>query len=468
MRTVLRNARWVHTGKELLEHAHVVVSEGRIEAVSREPVHGDEAIDLNGCLLMPGLISLHHHFFQHVTRAWPGAHRAASEDWLIALYPAWAHLTPEDVAAAATSAAAELLLSGTTTAVDHAFRLPGDALAAQIAAVSQLGLRLHLVRSGLPGLGARVEARLSPTVRQSLIEDEDRWLAQCRADLRRWHDASSGAMLRLDLGPSNVAYDRPGLMGACAELAAEHGCGLHAHYHPRPAEREHCRRLHGVAPLEFLERAGWLRPGTWLAHCTELDDAEIERFAAHGVGIAHCPRTVLRLGYRIPRLHDWRRAGVRVGIGADGGASNDGGAFIADVRLALLLHRAGNPDASGWLAPEDALAMATREAAALLRRPELGTMAPGMRADLAAFDVSGLDCAGSLQDPLAGLLLAGTGTRARMTMVDGRVCVRDGRLVNGDEQRIAAEANARNQALTERCAPARRNRSTGPRAPSAS
>ena len=158
----------------------------------------------------------------------------------------------------------------------------------------------------------------------------------------------------------------------------------------------------------------------------------------------------MRLGYRIPRLHAWRRAGVRVGIGADGGASNDGGAFVADVRLALLLNRANNPDAATWLAPEDAMAMATREAAAILRRPELGAIVPGMRADLAAFDVSGLDCAGSLQDPLAGLLLAGTGTRARMTMVNGRLCVSDGRLVTGDEGKIAAETNARNAALSDR------------------
>jgi cytosine/adenosine deaminase-related metal-dependent hydrolase len=313
-------------------------------------------------------------------------------------------------------------------------------------------LRLHLVRSGLPGIGGSVGARLSPAVLHSLVDEDEAWLAQCRADVRRWHDPAVGSMLRLDLGPSNLAYDKPALMRACGELGAEYGCGLHAHYHPRRAEREHCRRLHGVGPLEFLEQVGWLRAGTWLAHCTELDHDEVARFAVLGVGIAHCPRTILRLGYRIPRLHEWRRAGVRAGIGADGAASNDGGAFIADVRLALLLHRANNPDADTWLAPEEALAMATSEAAAILRRPELGAIAPGRRADLAAFDLSGLDCAGALQDPVAGFLLAGTATRARMTMVDGRVRVRDGRLITGDERAIAAETNARSAALRERAA----------------
>jgi cytosine/adenosine deaminase-related metal-dependent hydrolase len=257
-------------------------------------------------------------------------------------------------------------------------------------------------------------------------------------------------MLRLDLGPSNIPYDKPALMRACADLAAQHGCGLHAHYHPRPAEREACRRLNGVEPIAFLEAAGWLRPGTWFAHCTELDDEEIGRFAARGVGIAHCPRTVLRLGYRMPRLHQWRRAGVRIGIGSDGGASNDGGAFVSDVRLALLLHRAGGTDPADWMSPEDALAMATCDAAAILGRPEIGSIAPGMCADLAAFDMRGLDVAGALADPLAGFLLAGTQSRAWMTMVNGAIRVNRGKLVGADEGRIAEETNGRSQALSGR------------------
>jgi cytosine/adenosine deaminase-related metal-dependent hydrolase len=457
MRIVLRNARWILTPEGLREGGSVSVADGRIEAVHAAPGEpAGEAIDLEGCLLLPGLISLHHHFFQHVTRAWPGAHRAASKEWLATLYPVWAAMDARDIAAAARNAAAELLLSGTTTAVDHAFLLGerGDQrLEAELEAVNGLGLRLHLVRSGLPGI--------------TFIDEGEAWLAQCRADVDRWHDRSPGSLLRLDLGPSNVAYDRPALMRALADLAAEHGCGLHAHYHPRPAERELCRRLNGRDPLEYLEAAGWLGRRTWFAHCTELDDAEIERFAAHGVGIAHCPRTVLRLGYRLPRLHAWRAAGVKVGIGADGGASNDAGAFLADVRLALLLHRAGGADASQWLSPEEALALATSEAAAILGRPELGAIAPGMRADLAAFDLRGLDVAGALNDPLAGFLLAGSQTRARLTMVEGRVCVRDGRLVAQDEHALAAETNARSRALSDRlrCPP---SRSTRPPAPSGS
>jgi cytosine/adenosine deaminase-related metal-dependent hydrolase len=452
MRIILRNVGWICTPGRLLENAHVSVLGERIESVQAEPIAApaDETIDLEGCLLIPGLISLHHHFFQHLTRAWPGAHCAASEDWLVRLYPVWARMLPRDFAVAARNAAAELLLSGTTTAVDHAFLLGHrgeERLAAQLEAVAGLGLRLHLVRSGLPGIGGRVEARLPPGTVNSLVDEEKAWLAQCRADLRRWHDPSPGSLLRLDLGPSNVAYDKPALMRALADMAAEHGCGLHTHYHPRASERELCRRLNGVAPIDYLDEAGWLRAGTWFAHCTELDDEEIGRFAARGVGIAHCPRTVLRLGYRLPRLHAWRRAQLRTGIGADGAASNDGGAFLSDVRLALLLHRPGCADAADWLSPRDALAMASSEAAAILGRPELGAIAPGMRADLAAFDLRGLDVAGALNDPLAGFLLAGSCTRAKLTMVDGSVRVRDGKLAGQDENAIAAETNARSRTL---------------------
>lgn len=463
MRIILRNVSWLWSGvpDEALRYgAHVAVSDGRIEAVQDEPISGaaDETLDLDGCLVIPGLISLHHHFFQHLTRAYPGAHRASSEEWLFKLYPVWAQMDAADIAAASRNAAAELLLSGTTTCADHAFLLRHaghERLAAQVEASSGLGLRLHLVRSGLPGIGERLESRLAALgngALESLLDEEDALLAQCEADLRRWHDPQPGSVLRLDLGPSNIAYDKPALMRALARLAAEHGCGLHAHYHPRPAERELCARLNAKSPLDFLEETGWLRPGTWFAHCTELDDEEIARFAQRGIGIAHCPRTVLRLGYAIPRLHRWRQAGVRTGIGADGAASNDGGAFLADVRLALLLNRAGNPDTSSWIAPEDALAMATREAAAVLRRPELGMIAPGMRADLAAFDLSGLDCGGALEDPVAGFLLAGTRTRARMTMVEGRIVAREGHLVTADESAIAHETNTRARALYQRTA----------------
>jgi cytosine/adenosine deaminase-related metal-dependent hydrolase len=290
----------------------------------------------------------------------------------------------------------------------------------------------------------------------ALITPEAGLVAQCRADVERWHDASHGSMLRLALGPSNLPYGKPQLLHDFARIADDTGCGLHAHYHPRQAERAECRAVLGCEPIEFLERAGWLRPGAWLAHCTELDDAEIDRFAATGTGVAHCPRTVLRLGYHVPRIARMRAAGTPLGVGVDGAASNDGGAFIADLRLALLLHRtreqAPLEGDQVWMAPEDALRLATSDAAALLGRDDIGRLKVGMCADITAFDLGSVGYGGSLNDPLAGFLLAGTETRATTTIVNGQCVVRDGKLVTADERVLARTTQAASAELLRRTA----------------
>lgn len=455
MRTVLANARCIWTGAAevpWIEGGHVAVRDGVIERVSAQPIEGDAdaTIDLAGCLLVPGLINLHHHFFQAATRAWPGLDRAGSEDWLVGLYPVWARMSDADHVDACRTAIAELLLCGTTTSVDHAFLLGTESdarLAAEAEAARELGLRLHLVRSALPTIGGRVEARLresDPRSLERLLDPIDALIERSRRDVARFHEGSPGAMLRIDLGPSNLPYEHPELLTELARIAHEAGCGLHTHYHPRPAERDECRRRHGCEPIELLERANWLDHRTTFVHCTELDDHEIDRFAAHRVSIAHCPRTVVRLGYAMPRLGRWRERGVRVGFGADGGASNDAGAFLDDVRLGMLLHRIGNTpqERSHWLDAQTALRMATVDAADILGRDELGRIVPGARADLAAFDLTSIDVAGATQAPIGGLLLAGTATRAALTMVEGRVVVRAGKLTSGDEHAIAARTRA--------------------------
>jgi cytosine/adenosine deaminase-related metal-dependent hydrolase len=239
-----------------------------------------------------------------------------------------------------------------------------------------------------------------------------------------------------------------------AKISTETGCGLHMHYHPSKWERVYCRRMFDAEPIEFLERCGWLRPETWFAHCTELDHYDIAAFAKHGVGFAHCPRTILRLGYPIPPIARVRKAGIRIGFGVDGSASNDGTSFISDLRLALLLHRVGTADEvnplSDWLTPYDALRIATSVAASIIKRDDIGRLRPGLSADIAAFDLTGTDCAGSLADPLGGFLLAGTATRARLTMINGRVVVRDGCLVHHSERSVADDANKSAQSLIER------------------
>lgn len=458
---LLKNASFIHdgTGSRLRQNGYIVVSGNLVvEVGSGEPpaIAGAEEIDLAGCLVLPGLINLHHHFFQTITRALPAFQRAASSEWLTGHYPIWSLMTADDLAIAVRNAAAELLLSGATTSVDHAFLLRGhasDMAESEIKAATELGIRLHLVRGCLPTIGGTVEQNLmrimGTDLSPRLIDSEDGLLQQCLADVRRWHDGSHGSMLQMAVGPSNLPYAKPHLLAGFARIANETGCGLHAHYHPRQAERAECRNAVGMEPIEYLEKSGWLQPNTILAHCTELDDDEIARFAATGVAVAHCPRTILRLGYRIPPISKMRSAGVGVGIGVDGAASNDGGAFVSDMRLALMLHRC-REESSSWLNADEIISMSTSEAACILGRNDIGTIEPGKCADIVAFDLGGVPLAGSLADPLAGFVLAGVDPRAKLTMVNGSIVVRDHKLACVDEQQLADTTNRCAERLLER------------------
>lgn len=457
---LLKNASFVHerTGKGLRQNGYIVVSGNLISEVGDgEPpvIAGADEIDLTGCLVLPGLINLHHHFFQAVTRALPAFQRSPSSEWLVGHYPVWSLITADDLAIAVRNAVAELLLSGATTSVDHAFLLRGhssEMAETEIQAASELGIRLHLVRGCLPTIGGDVEhklmrimgAELSPR----LIDAEDGLLEQCRSDVRRWHDTSHGAMVQMAVGPSNLPYGKPHLLAGFARIADETGCGLHAHYHPRQAERLESQKAVGLDPIDYLEQSGWLRPGTILAHCTELNDDEISRFAASGTAVAHCPRTVLRLGYKIPPISKMRSSGIGIGIGVDGAASNDGGALISDIRLALMLHRC-REDPASWLDANTIISMATSEAAQILGRKDIGTLEVGKCADIAAFDLGGVDLGGALEDPLAGFALAGVNPRAKLTMVNGKIAVRDHLLICGDEQKIAQATNRCAERLLE-------------------
>jgi 8-oxoguanine deaminase len=458
---LLKNVSFIYDGTSSRprRNGYIVVSGNLIAEVgdgSPPAIEGAEEFDLGGCLVLPGLINIHHHFFQAITRALPAFQRSASAEWLTGHYPIWSLITADDLAVAVRNAVAELLLSGATTSVDHAFLLRGhssEMTESEIKAASELGIRLHLVRGCLPTIGGVVEHNLvrimGADLLPRLIDSEDRLFEQCFADVRRWHDGSYGSMLQLAVGPSNLPYAKPHLLAEFARIADETGCGLHAHYHPRQSERFECRKAVGMEPIDYLEKSGWLRQGTILAHCTELDDGESIRFAATGTAVAHCPRTVMRLGYKIPPISKMRSAGIRVGIGVDGAASNDGGAFVSDMRLALMLHRC-REEPSSWLNADEIIIMSTSEAAHILVRKDIGTIEVGKCADIAAFDLGGVDLAGSLAEPLTGFVFAGVRPRARLTLVNGAIVVRDGKLTSADEQKLAEATNCSAERLLER------------------
>lgn len=454
---LLRNIGWLYTcdaGERVLKDAWLLAEDGRITAIGKEPCPvpaADVVEDLAGCIAMPGLISLHHHFYQSLTRAIPVAQRSRALPWLFAMYPIWSGLDAEGMRGGTLSAAAEFVLTGGTTCADHSYLLPGtggELVDAQVEAAREIGLRLHLVRGCMPTIEGELAEKLRPLMGDRLdriLDKEDELFPRIERDVAKHHDASNGSMLRIDLGPTGVTYSQPHLMRRMADVAVAHGLGLHAHFQPRQFERDICVRVTGKDTVGFLGDSGWLTPRTWYAHCTELSDDEMAAFADNGCGIAHCPRTVARLGYLNTRVPQMRRRGVRVGLGIDGAASNDDGSALGDLRLALLLHRVGSaPDLDTedmWLTPYDALLMATRVPAQVLGRDEIGRLEPGACADIAAFDLRRAAYGGALTDPLGGLLMCGSDASAALTVVNGRVLVRGGRLLTADEARIAADTN---------------------------
>jgi 8-oxoguanine deaminase len=449
----------------VLQNAWIVVDGDKVGEIGcGAPPVGDfaERIDLSGSIAMPGLVNAHHHFFQTLTRALPRAQRGHLIEWLGLFYPVWGGMTPDDLAAAAASTSAELLLTGATTSADHFYLIPGADAAfvdSEIEAAKAAGMRLHLVRGSLTAIEGDLESWLSKTLGPragGLIDDPERVLADMRRTIDRYHDLSHGSMTTVALGPTTPTYDNLDYLKEVALLAVEAGVGLHMHLHPQPAERARTQARFGRTPMQVLDSVGYLTPRTWFAHGTRLDEYDLALMKENGVSLSHSPRMIMRLGSRITPLHDVLASGVRVAVGVDGAASNDGGSMLGEMRIALLLHRlAGGGDEvdpARWLDPYDILLMSTREAAAIIGRTDIGSLAPGMCADVTAFDMTGVDFAGARQHMLSGLLLAGDNTRASLTMVAGDVRVRHGKLLHQNEYELRAKVDLAAARLTERAA----------------
>ena len=422
----------------------VVVQNGRIVApvpAGGEPALQDVAVFHAGAhVVLPGLINTHHHFYQTLTRALPAALDRELFGWLSALYPVWARLTPEALDAAATVALTELLLSGCTTATDHHYVFPPGLEAAidiEIEAARRLGMRFVATRGSMNR--SQRDGGLPP---DAVVQDEDTILADSERLIARYHDASPHAMVQVALAPCSPFSVTTSLMRATAALAARTGVRLHTHLAETADETAFCQQMHGCRPLDYLEACGWLHDKVWLAHGIHFDDAEMARLARAGVAVTHCPCSNQALGSGHCRVCDLTAAGVAVGLGVDGSASNDASNLIQEVRAAFLLQRGryGVPRVSH----RDALRWATAGSAACIGRPELGVIAPGAAADLALFKLDEPRFSGA-GDPLAALVLCGA-HRADRVMVAGRWVVQDGAVVGLDLpellRRHAAEALA--------------------------
>ena len=418
----------------------LVVCGGRIVArvaAGETPQH-DEAFDARGLVLLPGLVNTHHHFYQTLTRACARALDKPLFPWLQSLYPLWAHLTPSMVEAATELALAELLLSGCTTAADHHYVFNAgipDAIDRQAAVARRLGVRVVLTRGSM-SLGQSAGG-LPP---DSVVQDEDTILADSERLVRELHERTEDAHVQVALAPCSPFSVTPGLLRDTAALAHANDVLLHTHLAETEDENRFCEQLFGMRPLDLIEASGWLHGRTWLAHGIHFDDAEIARLGRVGAGVSHCPTSNMLLGSGTCRVAELEAAGVRVGLGVDGSASNDGSNLMQEVRQAFLLARlrgaggamevrAGSGPVSGTptggLASHvDALRWATLGGARLLHRPALGHLDVGAVADIACFDLDDVRFSGA-GDPVAALILCGA-HRARHVMVGGRWRVRDG------------------------------------------
>jgi 8-oxoguanine deaminase len=419
----------------------VVVSGGRIvELVPRgaEPATaGAVVFDASGHTVLPGLINTHHHFYQTLTRASPAALDRTLFPWLQALYPIWVRLTPDAMDAAATVAMAELLLSGCTTTTDHHYVFPASlesAIDTEIAAAQRLGIRVVLTRGSM-NLSQR-DGGLPP---DSVVQDEDTILADSERLIARYHDTSAGAMVQVALAPCSPFTVTRSLMTATAALAEQTGVRLHTHLAETADEEAFCLASFGCRPLDYLEQCGWLNDRTWLAHGIHFDTAEIGRMARAGTCVTHCPCSNQILASGTCLVCEMEQAGMSIGLGVDGSASNNSSNMIQEVRAAFLLQRSRY--GAEKVSHRDALRWATEGSAACIgRSSELGRIAVGMQADLALFKLDELRFSGAL-DPIAALVLCGA-HRADRVMVAGRWVVQDGAVPGLDMAALVRRHNA--------------------------
>ncbi|MEL7261476.1 MAG: 8-oxoguanine deaminase [Pseudomonadota bacterium] len=425
-----------------LQGADIRLRDGAVAEIGLglRPGDGAEVVQAAGCVVTPGLVNTHHHLYQTLTRAVPGAQDALLFGWLKTLYPIWARFGPEHMHVSAQVGLAELALSGCTLTSDHLYLFPNGArLDDTIAAAAEIGMRFAPTR-GAMSIGESAGG-LPP---DTLVEREAAILEDCLRVIDMFHDPSEASMCRVGVAPCSPFSVSRALMQDAAVLARDKGVRLHTHLAENAEDIAYSLSQFGCRPGQYALDLGWVGPDVWHAHCVQLEPDEIALFAETGTGVAHCPCSNCRLGSGIAPVRAMRDAGVPVGLGVDGSASNDASHMLAEARQAMLLQRvAQGADA---MSAREALWLATRGGAAVLGRPECGVLQPGKRGDVAIWDVSGVASAGSWDS--AALVLAGP-VAVRDLFVEGRQIVRDGQVTTLDLRSVIARQNTLARALAE-------------------
>jgi cytosine/adenosine deaminase-related metal-dependent hydrolase len=416
----------------------------KVASTSELPTAADEVLDLTGHVVLPGLVNTHHHFYQTLTRAVPAAQDANLFNWLKTLYPIWARMNPEDIFISTSTALTELALSGCTTAADHLYLFPnGSKLDDEIGAAKEIGLRLHASRGSM-SLGES-QGGLPP---DSVVDSEESILKDSQRLIQKYHDAKLGSMVKIVLAPCSPFSVTGELMKQSAKLAREYGVHLHTHLAETEDEEQFCLQKFGHRPVGYMQEVGWVGDDVWFAHAVWVNDEEIQVFARHNCGVAHCPTSNMRLASGIAPVKQYRQAGVNVGLGADGSASNDGSHLLAEVRNAMLLSRVkegitgyslSNDPNRKLMTAREALYLGTRGGAAVLGRKDIGSLESGKCADFFAVNLNRIEFAG-MHDPVSAVVF-GQPVRVDYNVVNGRFVVRERQLVTVDEQKVIEKHN---------------------------
>ena len=415
------------------------IRDGFIEQVgntSELPTMADEVVDLTGHIVLPGLINTHHHFYQTLTRAVPATQNANLFNWLKTLYPIWAKMTPDDIYISTKTALAELALSGCTTTSDHLYLFPnGSRLDDEIIAAKEFGLRLHASRGSM-SLGES-KGGLPP---DSVVESEEEILKDSERLINKYHQTGPGAMTSIVLAPCSPFSVTGELMRESAHMARKYGVHLHTHLAETKDEESFCVSMFGHRPVAYMESLEWVGQDVWFAHSVHVRAEEIQIYSKTGCGVAHCPSSNMRLASGIAPVWEYLLAGVKVGLGVDGSASNDSSHMLAEARQAMLLARlragilaASLPSISGkpLMSARDVLELATRGGASVLGRPDLGSLEVGKCADFISFNLNRLDYTGALHDPVAALVFCSP-QKVDHNVVAGKFIVQDGELTTLD------------------------------------
>ncbi|WP_284079405.1 8-oxoguanine deaminase [Herbaspirillum aquaticum] len=428
---LIRNARVLVTmneGREEIANGALYIRGKVIEQVGKTeelPQEADEIIDASHHVVIPGLVNTHHHMYQSLTRAIPSAQNGELFNWLTNLYPIWAGLTPEMIRVSTLTAMAELILSGCTTSSDHLYIYPNQTrLDDSLEAAAQIGMRFHGAR-GAMSVG-QSKGGLPP---DRVVEEEPAILKDTQRLIETYHDSQRHAMQRIVVAPCSPFSVSRDLMREAADLARHYGVSLHTHLAENVNDIAYSREKFNMTPAQYAEDCGWVGHDVWHAHCVQLDEHGIDLFARTGTGVAHCPCSNMRLASGIAPIRKMLDAGVPVGLGVDGSASNDSAHMLGEVRQAMLLQRVGfGPDA---MTARQALEVATLGGAKVLNRDDIGALKPGMSADVVMFDTRQIAFAGALHDPVAALVFC-TPANVNTSIINGRVIVREGQLTTID------------------------------------